>query len=41
MIIESMECSLGIALLNLERVYLQKKKNKEVQQIAVFHDTYV
>lgn len=24
MIIESMECSLGIALFNLERVYLQK-----------------
>ena len=41
MIIESMEHSLGIALFNLERVYLQKKKKKEVQQIAVFHDTDV
>ena len=40
MIIESMERSLGIALFNLERVYLQKKK-KKVQQIAVFHDTDV
>ena len=38
--IESMECSLGIALFNLERVYLQKKK-KEVWQITVFHDTDV
>ena len=28
MIIESMEHSLGIALFNLERVYLQKKKKK-------------
>lgn len=42
MIIESMECSLGIALFNLERVYLQKKKEEEeVWQITVFHDTDV
>ena len=27
--IESMECSLGIALFNLERVYLQKKKKNK------------
>ena len=27
--IESMECSLGIALFNLETVYLQKKKKKK------------
>ena len=39
--IESMECSLGIALFNLETVYLQKKKKKEVWQITVFHDTDV
>lgn len=33
MIIESMECSLGIALLNLERVYLQKKKIKKCSRL--------